>query len=79
MTGATYIDGGELKGDGQSSGLSGFGVAVHGRSHWRGFWASGIALSTAVRSIVALGDGGHDSDMAGGAELAAPVEQAATE
>ena len=78
MPGAIYIDGGELKGGGRSSGLSGFGVAVHSRSNWRGFWSSGIVLSTSVRPVVALGDGGHDGDMAGGAELAAPVESAAT-
>ena len=71
-------DGGEHVRDGRSSGLSGSGVALHDRSNWRGFWSSGIVLSTSVRSVVALGDGGHGGDMAGGAEVMAPMESVAT-
>ena len=66
--------GGE-QGGGRSSGLGGFGVAKHGRGSWRGFWASGVALSTAMCSVAALCDSGHGGVMAGGAGLRALVER----
>ena len=50
MPGAIYIDGGELKGGGRSSGLSGFGTRVHGRGNGWWTWPSGELLSTGLRS-----------------------------
>ena len=50
MPGAIYIDGGELKGGGRSSGLSGFGTRVHGRENGWWTWPSGELLSTGLRS-----------------------------
>ena len=67
------MDGGEHECGGRSLVLGGFGVAKHGRSSWRGVWASGVALSTAMCSVAALGDSGHGGVMAGGGELSGSV------
>ena len=64
-------DRGELKGCDRSSEVGGCNASVHGRSNrWR-FWGPGVALSTVVCSVAALGDSGHGGDMNGGAELSA--------
>ena len=62
------------RGGGQSSGTDGLGATARFEVNWWGLRLPEEALSTAVRSVVALGDGGHGGIMAGGAELAAPVE-----
>ena len=50
--GATYIDGGELKGGGRSSGNRGDGVIEHGREH---SWVFRVRRS-AVSTLVMLGE-----------------------
>ena len=51
MPGAAYIDGGELKGGGRSSGNRGDGVIGHGREH---SWVFRVRRS-AVSTLVMLG------------------------
>ena len=71
-------DGHGNHGGGRSYGNGGFGATEHFETNWWGLRLPEEALSTSVRSVVALGDGGHGGDMAGGAELAGLVESAAT-
>ena len=66
--GATYIDGGELKGGGRSSGNRGDGVIGHGREHSWVFRVRRSAVSTLVmlgradelRSMELIGRGGGE-------------------
>ena len=42
-----------------------FLARVFGRRSWWWLWVHDNTLSTVVRSVAALGDGGHGGDMAG--------------
>ena len=78
MPGAIYIDGGELKGGGRSSGNGGDGALGHGREHPWVFRVRRSAVSTLVGSGASCGGCGHGHAMAGGEKLSAAVDNLAT-
>ena len=81
--GATYIDGGELKGGGRSSGNRGDGAIGHGREHPWVFRVRRSAVSTLVmlgradelRSMELVGRGGGELRRRWGMELEQKREQ----
>ena len=66
-------DGHGNHGGGRSYGNGGFGATELERGCGVPRRPPGVALSTVVCSVAALGDSGHGGDMNGGAELSAKV------